>query len=150
MISTKTELSEFCQAVRSAITAGSQDIKLSSVRERVAESLSYNSVNHLISKLPVSLTDEFWNELPPALLNKHGINFQAHAWAIPYPEHFPLNPSECNTILSRLCDRYKLERVSCGGDMRPDGEGGWYLKNADSYEISVLGFGFIFFNALAR
>jgi hypothetical protein len=136
MITSKTELSEFCKAIRFAITESGDTIKLASVRERVAQSLSYNSVNDLLANLPISLTNDFWNALPKAFDSEHDIDFRTPPWGIRYLEHFPLNADECGIIWHRLCLHFELtdyEDIK-GSEMRPDGQGEWLFQ----YEVPYI------------
>jgi hypothetical protein len=137
MITSRTELSEFCKAVRTAITSTGNTIKLASVRERVAQSFSYNSVNDLLANLPISLTNDFWNELPKAFQREHDIDFTTPAWEILFPEHFPLNTAECEVIWHKLCQSIEITEDEAefinGSEIRPDGTGGWYFKHGIPY-----------------
>ena len=137
MIITKTDLSTFCKAVRLSITSNKHDIKLASVREAVAKSLSYKSVNDLLANLPVSLTHDFWDALKVSFNENHDIDFTTPAWSIPFPEHFPLNVAERNVIWQRLCQHFEVSDSETdfvdGSEMRPDGTGGWYFKYGVPY-----------------
>ena len=138
MITSKTDLSDLCKAVRAAITNSGQAIKLASVRERVSQSLLYNSVNDLLANLPISLTNDFWDALPKAFQQEHDLDFTTPAWQMPFPEHFPLNVDECEIIWHKLCQSIEVteeDRESVkGSEIRPDGTGGWYFK----YEIPYI------------
>lgn len=137
MIKSKTDLSKFCTAVRKAIIAGGHAIKLASIRERIAESLSFNSVNHLLDNLPVTISDEFWEALPSSLQNKHDISLTPLPWAISYPSTFTFSTTEQETIINRLLKHHQLsygpevlgEFNLDSNPMKPDGEGGWIFKS---------------------
>lgn len=134
MIKSKSDFSDLCKAIRQAIIDNGDSIKLSSVRERVAQSFSFKSVNELVARLPVTLSDEFWDALPQAFASKHGIEWDCMPWSIRYPETFPLSTSEKETIWNRACSRNapfedpEPDTTMDGNELRSDGKGGWYFK----------------------
>lgn len=133
MVNNKTDLSNLSKAVRQVILDNGHHIKLASVRERVAESFKCNSVNELLSRLPKSLTLDFWRTLPALLADKHDIVIPVLPWQIPFSEDYPLTDKEKETIWQCLCTVYDcLERADMqipGSEIRPDGQGGWLFRH---------------------
>lgn len=139
MINNKTDLSKISKTIHKTITKNGHNIKLANVRERIADSLNFNSVNDLLSQLPTELTYNFWLKFPKLLESKHRIEMPITPWTIPFPADYPLTPSEKESIWKcfrkwHRCEN-DLELTIDGNEVRADGEGGWLFSGTIPYSL---------------
>ena len=162
MITSKEEYSVLCQQIHHYIINHDFNIKLSSVREAVAQAFQHKSVSALLANLPIELTPGCCFDLSNILQNKHRINIIFTLFSLPFPKGTRLSAHEQQLIWKQICSFTLFEmdenmpfqfslltngltkNVIMGSmppkGMTPSGDGDWYCDEHNEVSKQIKSF----------
>ncbi|OEE38291.1 hypothetical protein A1QO_02620 [Vibrio genomosp. F10 str. ZF-129] len=149
MIDSKSGYATFCRSIHDWLKHLGHDIKLASVRERVATSYQYRTTSALLSDLPIEFEVSFIPKLIDELNEHHRISIMVNYHQFPFDAGFVLSESEARIVWDSFKTSIRIDNNSPVGGialllrgltkdsfdsmpppngLRPNGKGKWYCS----------------------